>query len=55
MVDRACSDKCLEYIRSGQPYDVVSLSTKGVYRLLNNKLTVEANLSAAKACFKARF
>ena len=54
VVDQAYSDKYLECLRSGQPYDIVSLSTKGVRRLLGDKSTIEADLSTAKTRLEAR-
>ena len=54
VVDRSYSDKYSKYLRSSQPYDVVSLLIEGIHRLLGDKSTVEADLSTAKVRCKAR-
>ena len=46
VVNRTHSDKCSECLRSGQPYNVVSLSLKGVRRLLSDKSSLKADLSS---------
>ena len=55
IVDRAYSDKCSKYLRSGQPYDIVSLSLEGIGHLFSDKSSLKADLSFIKARFKARF
>ena len=55
IIDRTYSNKCLKYLRFSQPYDIVSLSTEGIRRLLNDKSTLKTNLSTVKARFEARF
>ena len=54
VVDQAYSDKYSECLRSGQTYNIVSLSTEGVRRLLGDKSSLEADLSTAKTRLEAR-
>ena len=48
-VDKSLSGKYSECLHSGQPYDIVDLSLKGVYRLISDKAKTKTDLDIARS------